>query len=229
MEGKVAIVTGADRGLGKSVTQALLDSGVTVVGTSRKIQTAEFQHSSFLGIPADISNKEAAEQLVDQVLSRFGRLDVLVHTVGGFAGGQAVVDTDDDTFQRMMDVNLKPLLHILRAAIPSLRESGAGCVIAVGSRAAIEPGPRVGAYSASKAAMLSVMKTVAIENRDAGVRSNVILPGTIDTPANRHSSPDADFSKWVRPAAIASLITWLAGDAGRDINGTVIPIYGSET
>jgi len=229
MEGKVAIVTGADGGLGKSVTQALLDSGVTVVGTSRKIQTAEFQHSSFLGIPADISNKEAAEQLVDQVLSRFGRLDVLVHTVGGFAGGQAVVDTDDDTFQRMMDVNLKPLLHILRAAIPPLRQSGAGCVIAVGSRAAIEPGPRVGAYSASKAAMLSVMKTVAIENRDAGLRANVVLPGTIDTPANRQSNPDADFSKWVRPDAIASLIMWLAGDAGREINGAAIPIYGSES
>jgi NAD(P)-dependent dehydrogenase (short-subunit alcohol dehydrogenase family) len=161
-------------------------------------------------------------------LSRFGKLDVLVHTVGGFAGGQAVADSDDDIFQRMMDVNLKPLLHILRAAIPPLRKSGCGCVIAVGSRAAVEPGPSIGAYSASKAAMLSVMKTLALENKDAGLRANVILPGTIDTPANRQSSPDADFSKWVRPAAIASLITWLAGDAGRDINGAAIPIYGSE-
>jgi NAD(P)-dependent dehydrogenase (short-subunit alcohol dehydrogenase family) len=229
MEGKVAIVTGADGGLGRSVTQALLDSGSTVVGTSRKIQTAEFEHPSFLGIPADISNEEVAGQLVDQVVSRFGRLDVVVHTVGGYAGGQAVVDTDDDTFQRMMDLNLKPLLHMLRAAIGPLRKSGAGCVIAVGSRAAIEPGSGVGAYSASKAAMLSVMKTVALENKDAGLRANVILPGTIDTPANRQSSPDADFSKWVRPASIASLITWLAGDAGKEISGAAIPIYGTES
>jgi len=228
MEGRVVIVTGADGGLGKSVTQALLDSGATVVGTSRKIQAAEFQHPSFFGVPADISNKEGATRLIDEVLSRFGKLHVLVHTVGGFAGGQAVADTDDDTFQRMMDVNLKPLLHILRAAIPALRQSGTGCVIAVGSRAALEPGVSVGAYSASKAAMLSVMKTVALENKDAGLRANVILPGTIDTPANRRTSPDADFSKWVRPAAIASLITWLAGDAGRDINGAAIPIYGSD-
>lgn len=228
MDGKVAIVTGADGGLGKSVTQALLDCSTTVVGTSRKIQATEFQHPSFFGIPADVSNKEGAAWLVDQVLSRFGKLHVLVHTVGGFAGGQAVVDTDYETFQRMMDLNLKPLLHILRAAIPLLRSSGAGCVIAVGSRAAVEPRPSVGAYSASKAAMLSVMKTIALENKDAGLRANVILPGTIDTPANRRSNPDADFSKWVRPAAIASLITWLAGDAGRDINGAAIPIYGSE-
>jgi NAD(P)-dependent dehydrogenase (short-subunit alcohol dehydrogenase family) len=228
MEGRVVIVTGADGGLGKSITQALLDSDATVVGTSRKIQTTEFQHPSFFGVPADISNRDGSTRLIDEVLSRFGKLHVLVHTVGGFAGGQAVMDTDDDTFQRMMDLNLKPLLHMLRAAIPPLRESGAGCVIAVGSRAAVEPGPKVGAYSASKAAMLSVMKTVALENKDAGLRANVILPGTIDTPANRRSSPDADFSKWVRPAAIASLVTWLAGDAGRDINGTAIPIYGSE-
>ncbi len=228
MEGRVVIVTGADGGLGKSVTQALLDSGATVVGTSRKIQMAEFQHPSFFGVPADISNREGSTRLINEVLSRFGKLHVLVHTVGGFAGGQAVVDTDDDTFQRMMDLNLKPLLHMLRAAISPLRESGAGCVIAVGSRAAVEPGVSVGAYSASKAAMLSVMKTVAFENKDAGLRANVILPGTIDTPANRRSSPDADFSKWVRPAAIATLITWLAGDEGRDINGAAIPIYGSE-
>jgi NAD(P)-dependent dehydrogenase (short-subunit alcohol dehydrogenase family) len=228
MEGRVVIVTGADGGLGKSVTQALLERDATVVGTSRKIQTTEFQHPSFFGIPADISNREGSTRLIDEVLSRFGKLHVLVHTVGGFAGGQAVVDTDDDTFQRMMDLNLKPLLHMLRAAIPPLRESGAGCVIAVGSRAAVEPGVRVGAYSASKAAMLSVMRTVALENKDGGLRANVILPGTIDTPANRRSSPDADFSKWVRPAAIATLITWLAGDEGRDINGAAIPIYGSE-
>jgi NAD(P)-dependent dehydrogenase (short-subunit alcohol dehydrogenase family) len=228
MEGKVVIVTGADGGLGKSVTQALLDRGAMVVGTSRKIQANELQHQSFLGIPADISNEDAAKHLVDQVLSRFGKLQVLVHTVGGFAGGQAVADTDDDTFRRMMDLNLMPLLHILRAALPPLKQSGAGCVVAIGSRAAVDPGASVGAYSASKAAMLSVMRTVALENKDAGLRANVILPGTIDTPANRRSSPDADFSKWVHPAAIASLVTWLAGNAGRDINGAAIPIYGSD-
>jgi len=229
MNGKVALVTGADGGLGKVVTQALLECGALVVGTSRKIQAAEFTHSAFTAIPADISAQEGAAALMKQVVSRFGKLDVLVHTVGGFAGGQSIANTGDETFQLMMDLNLKPLIHILRAAIPSLRESGTGCVIAVGSRAAVEPGPNVGAYSASKAAMLSVVKTVALENKDAGLRANVILPGTIDTAANRKSSPNADFSKWVQPAAIASLAIWLAGDAGREVNGAAIPIYGSES
>jgi NAD(P)-dependent dehydrogenase (short-subunit alcohol dehydrogenase family) len=128
----------------------------------------------------------------------------------------------------MMDINLNSLFHMLRAALPALRRTGDGRIIAIGSRAALEPGPGVGAYSASKAAMISLMKTVALENKDAGVRANVILPGTMDTPANRKAMPDADFSKWVRPAAVASLITWLASDAGKDLNGALIPIYGGD-
>jgi len=87
------------------------------------MQASHFDHPSFNAIPADVSNKEGAVGLIDQALSRFGKLHLLIHTLGGFAGGQAVVDSDDDTFQRMMNVNLKSLLHILRAAIPPLREA----------------------------------------------------------------------------------------------------------
>jgi NAD(P)-dependent dehydrogenase (short-subunit alcohol dehydrogenase family) len=75
--------------------------------------------------------------------------------------------------------------------------------------------------------MLSLMKTVALENSDAGVTANVILPGTMDTPANRSAMPGADFSKWVQPANVASLVLWLAGDAGKEVTGATIPIYGA--
>ena len=115
---------------------------------------------------------------------------------------------------------------MLRAAIPELRKSGAGRIIAIGSRAALEPGAGVGAYSASKAAMVSLIRTVAAENHDAGMTANVILPGTMDTPANRKAMPNADFSKWVKPGTVASLMVWLAGAAGKDVNGAVIPVYG---
>ena len=118
--------------------------------------------------------------------------------------------------------------YLLRAVIPHVRRSGSSRIIAIGSRAALEPGAGVGAYSASKAALVSLIRTVALENKDAGLTANVILPGTMDTPANRKSMPTADISKWVRPASIASLITWLAGDAGSDVNGAVIPVYGSD-
>jgi NAD(P)-dependent dehydrogenase (short-subunit alcohol dehydrogenase family) len=228
MKGKVVLVTGADGGLGVHVTQAFLDTAATVIGSSRKIQQSDFNHPNFVAIPAEISTREGAKVLVDQVVARFGKLDILVHTVGGFAGGQSIVETDDVTFQRMLDLNLNSVFHILRAAVSALRQTGNGRVIAIGSRAAVDPGPSVGAYSASKAAMVSLIRTAALENKDAGLTANVILPGTMDTPANRQAMPGADFAKWVRPATVASLIVWLARDAGRDVNGAVIPVYGSE-
>jgi NAD(P)-dependent dehydrogenase (short-subunit alcohol dehydrogenase family) len=228
MKGKVVLVTGADGGLGVHVTQAFLDAGATVIGTSRKIQQSDFNHPNFTALPAEISTREGAKVLVDQVVARFGKLDVLAHTVGGFSGGQSVADTDDTTFQRMFDLNLNCVFHILRAAVPPLRQTGNGRIIAIGSRAALEPAASVGAYSASKAAMVSLIRTAALENKDAGLTANVILPGTMDTPANRKAIPNADFSKWVQPTTVAGLIVWLAGDAGKDVNGAVIPVYGSD-
>jgi NAD(P)-dependent dehydrogenase (short-subunit alcohol dehydrogenase family) len=228
MKGKVVLVTGASGGLGTYVTQAFLEAGASVVGTSRKIQQSDFDKQNFTASPAEISTREGAQTLVDQVVARFGKLDVLAHTVGGFAGGQSVADTDDATFQRMFDLNLNCLFHILRATVPPLRQTANGRIIAIGSRAAVEPGQGVGAYSASKAAMVSLIRTAALENKDAGLTANVILPGTIDTPANRKAIPHADFSKWVQPASIADLMIWLASDAGREVNGSVIPVYGKD-
>lgn len=224
---KIALVTGADGGLGRHVTQALLGAGARVVGASRKIGQSDFDSAEFTAITAELSTGAGAKTLVDDVLSRFGRIDIVVHTVGGFAGGSSVAETDDATFQRMMDVNLNSTFHLLRAVLPAMRHSG-GRIVAIGSRAALEPGVGVGAYSASKAAMVSLMRTVALENKEFGITANVILPGTMDTPPNRAAMPNADFSKWVQPTTVASLIVWLAGNAGRDVNGAVIPVYGSD-
>ncbi len=226
MPEKIALITGANGGLGTQVTQAFLNQGATVFGLSPGIKQSDFDHPNFFALPASLSNLEAAKEAVDTVIARFGRIDILAHLVGGFAGGQTVADTDDVTFQRMFELNLNSAFHILRAVLPHMRKAGAGCIIAIGSRAAENPGPKVGAYSASKAALVSLMKTVALENKDSGITANVILPGTIDTPANRKDMPGADVSQWVQPASIASLIVWLAGDAAKDVTGAVIPVYG---
>jgi len=228
MQGKVVVVTGANGGLGSYVTRAFLDAGATVAGTSKTVQQSDFAQPGFLAIPADVATQKGASALIDQVMGKFGKLQVLVHTVGGFVGGHPVADTDGATMQKMMDMNFNSLFQIARAATPALRASGDGRLVAIGSRAAVDPGPGVGAYAASKAAMVSLIRTIAAENRDAGLRANVILPGTIDTAANRKAMPNSDFTKWVRPAAIASLILWLAGDSGKDMNGTAIPIYGGD-
>jgi NAD(P)-dependent dehydrogenase (short-subunit alcohol dehydrogenase family) len=226
MPQKIALVTGANGGLGTHVTKALLDAGASVVGLAPRIQQSDFSHANFTALAAEISNLADAKIAADTVIARFGRIDILAHLVGGFAGGSSVAETDDATFQRMFDMNLASTFHMLRAVIPHMRKAGAGRIIAIGSRAAEDPGPGVGAYSASKAAVVSLIRTVAAENKDAGITANVILPGTMDTPANRKDMPGADLSKWVQPASVASLIVWLAGDAGKDVTGAVIPVYG---
>jgi NAD(P)-dependent dehydrogenase (short-subunit alcohol dehydrogenase family) len=228
MKDKVVLVTGANGGLGSHVTKAFLDAGATVVGVSRKIRQADFNSPGFTAVPAEISTAAGAKTLIDGLLARFGRLDVVAHTVGGFAGGQSLAETDDSTFQRMFEVNLNSTFYLLRAALPAMRKTGHGRIIAIGSRAALEPGVGVGAYSASKAAMVSLIRTVALENKDAGITANVILPGTIDTPVNREAMPNADLSKWVQPSNVARLIIWLAGEAGKDVNGAAIPVYGND-
>jgi NAD(P)-dependent dehydrogenase (short-subunit alcohol dehydrogenase family) len=226
MTTKIALVTGANGGLGTHVTKALLDAGATVVGLSPRIQQSDFNHPNFIALSAALTSLDTAKKAVDSVITRCGRIDVLAHLVGGFTGGQTVAEMDDATWQRMFDANLNSSFHILRAVIPPMRKAGGGRIIAIGSRAAEDPGPKVGAYSASKAALVSLMKTVALENKDAGITANVILPGTMDTPANRRDMPGADISQWVQPASVASLIVWLAGDAGKDVTGAAIPVYG---
>jgi NAD(P)-dependent dehydrogenase (short-subunit alcohol dehydrogenase family) len=226
MPEKTALVTGANGGLGTYVTKALLDAGFAVVGLSPGIQQSDFDHPAFTALPASLDSLAAAKKAVASVIARFGKIDVLAHLVGGFAGGQTVADTDDATFQRMFDMNVNSAFHVLRALIPHMRKAGGGRIIAIGSRAAEDPGASVGAYSASKAALVSLIRTVAVENKDAGITANVILPGTMDTPANRAAMPGADTSTWVQPASVASLIVWLAGDAGKDVTGAAIPVYG---
>jgi NAD(P)-dependent dehydrogenase (short-subunit alcohol dehydrogenase family) len=226
LTGRIALVTGANGGLGTHVTKALLDAGFTVVGLSPRIQQSDFAHPNFIALPAALTTLDAAKKAVASVIARWGKIDVLAHLVGGFAGGQTVADTDDSTWQRMFDANLNSAFHILRAVIPAMRKAGGGRIIAIGSRAAEDPGPKVGAYSASKAALVSLIRTVAVENKDAGITANVILPGTMDTPANRKDMPGANVSQWVQPASVASLIVWLASDAGKDVTGAAIPVYG---
>jgi len=226
MTAKIALVTGANGGLGTHVTSSLLDAGFLVTGLAPRIDPHDFDHPHFTALPATLNSLDEAKKATETVFAHFGKIDLLVHTVGGFAGGKTVADTDDATFQRMFDVNVTSSFHILRAVIPQMRKAGSGRIVAIGSRAAEDPGPTVGAYSASKAALVSLIRTVAAENKDAGITANVILPGTMDTPANRSGMPNADTSTWVQPVSVASLIVWLAGDAGKDVTGAAIPVYG---
>ena len=128
----------------------------------------------------------------------------------------------------MLDVNLPSAFHVIRAVLPIMRVKRSGRIVSIGSKAAVEPAAQAGVYSASKAALVSLVRTVARENSHPHVSANVLLPGTMDTPANRTADPRADYSKWVHPCQVAKLLVHLVSDDASQISGAVIPIYGGE-
>ena len=215
-EGRVVLIAGASGALGTVVSQAFLEAGANVAAVSR----------SGSGISADLAQPDQAAQAVQAVRARFGRLDVLLHLAGGFEGGTPVAQTADGVWSRMFDLNLNAAFYCARAVLPAMIEAKYGRIVAIGSKTAVEPVATLAAYGASKAALVALVRTIALEVKRSGVTANVVLPSVIDTPANRAADPTADFSRWVSPESIARLLLWLASESAADINGAVVPIYG---
>jgi NAD(P)-dependent dehydrogenase (short-subunit alcohol dehydrogenase family) len=228
LQGKVVLITGAKGGLGNFVTNAFLEAGAQVVGVSLSVAGSDFPNERFTAIQEHIANRETADALVKTVLAKFPRVDGLVHLVGGFAGGKSVAETDDSTFDKMVNMNFRSAFLIMRAVLPHMRAQGSGRILAIGSKAAVEPAPMAGVYAATKAALVSLVRTVARENVDKKITANILLPGTMDTPANRGFDPGADFSKWVQPSQVAQLLVHLMSDNSSQISGAVIPVLGAE-
>ena len=224
MQNKVVLITGANGALGNFVTQTFLSSSATVIGTSRGITQNDFQNDRFTAIPADIIHPAAATDLVQQVIQRFGRIDVLVHAMGAFAAS-AIHTADNDTWNNMRDVNLTAAFNIFRSVLPHMREAGRGRIVAVSSIAALQPAAGIGPYVAFKVALNTLVQTVALENRDRNITANAVLPGTMDTPANRKAMPNADPKTWINPQDVANLILSLVSDTTEQITGALIPVY----
>jgi len=223
---KVVLITGYSGGLGTFVTNAFLEAGARVVGVARSIPKSDPPRERLSAMPAELSNSDSARKLVEAVAAQWGRIYGLVHVVGGFAGGQSIADTDDATLDRMLDLNLRSAFYVIRAVLPQMIGQGSGRIIAIASKAAVEPSPMAGVYAASKAALVSLIQTAARENRDKHVTANVLLPGGMNTPANRAAFPDADVSKWVDPCQVAKLAVHLMSDAASQITGAAIPVDG---
>ncbi len=226
LEHKVVLITGAKGGLGTSVTEAMLAAGATVIGVSRSIRQTDFTHPSFHAHAAELASLDAAKELIAAVVAQHGRLDAVVHLVGGFDMGPLVEETSDSAFAKMFELNFYSALHLFRAALPPMRTQGSGRILAIGSKAALEPGARTSAYNVSKAALLSLVRTIAEESKTAGITANIVLPGTMDTAANRAAMPTADVSQWVQPAQVAAMLVHLVSDEAAQLTGAAIPIYG---
>ena len=226
LEERVVVITGATGGLGTAVTAAFLDAGAKVAAVDRMAGGKEAAEN-FVAIAADLTTQDGAKNVAWSVIEQWGRIDVVVELVGGYAGGKTVADSDDAAFDQMMNLNVRTAFHMFRAVLPLMRAENHGRILAIGSRAAVEPAPMSALYAASKAALVSLVRSIAAENADHKITANVILPGTMDTPGNRAAMPKADFTQWVPPSHVASMLVHLASDEAATINGAVIPIYGS--
>jgi NAD(P)-dependent dehydrogenase (short-subunit alcohol dehydrogenase family) len=215
------LITGANGGLGGAVSKAFLASGATVIGVALHWR----EPAPFPTLSIDLTTAEGCEQMVEQALQH-GPIDALVHILGGFGGGQPISETSDQTWDGMMTLNLRAAFCAMRAVLKPMTAAKYGRIVAVGSRAAVEPLPKFAAYAVSKAGLVALVKNVAAEGKDLGITANVVLPSTIDTPQNRQAMPQADFSRWVAPASIAKTLVFLASREAGDVSGAVIPIYG---
>ncbi len=223
---RVILVTGASGELGHAVSRIFLEGGATLVAISKSGRSPEPDNPRVISLAADLASPSEAAEAVERAGRQAGHIDALIHVAGGFAGGEPVPRTDDATWKSMMDMNLNSAFYTARAALPLLLPTGHGRIVAVGSRTAVEPAAGLSAYGASKAGLVALIRTIALEVKDSGATANVVLPSVIDTPANRRAMPKADHSKWVKPESIARLIAWLASGEAADVNGAAIPIYG---
>jgi NAD(P)-dependent dehydrogenase (short-subunit alcohol dehydrogenase family) len=230
---KVVLVAGGTGGLGRAVSLAFLAAGARVTVTYR--QREEFDALKNLaaadvarleGFDTDVTDEAAVTSLVGGIIERHGRLDALVNTVGGYAGGVKLWELDTKVFEQMLALNLRSGYALARAAVRVMLKQGRGAIVNVAAKAAIDHGAGASAYAASKAAAVAMMDCLAEDLKGTGIRANSILPSIIDTEANRKAMPGADFAKWPKAEDIARVILFLCGDEARVIHGAAVPVFG---
>jgi NAD(P)-dependent dehydrogenase (short-subunit alcohol dehydrogenase family) len=228
---RIVIITGGTGGLGQSVTRAFLAEGARTVVTYQVDAEVEALlpvigdlRDRNLLLKADVTDEASVRKLVDQVVSLWGRIDVLVNLVGGFAPG-TVSDTPWEMWERMFALNLRSAVLCCREVLPHMTTQRRGAIINTASLAACRGGAGIAAYAVAKEAVRKFSEVLAEEVREQGIRVNAILPGTIDTPANRRAMPQADPNNWVHPEEIASAILFLASEDSRAIKGASLPVF----
>ena len=223
------VVTGGTGALGRAVVAAFLEAGDRVVVPwivkEERDEVSRLWAQEVEAERVEFVETDVAEETGAAVVARTaGAVSVLVNGVGGFEGGTPLAETDLAAFDRMYRINLRSAVAMSRAVVPAMRAGGGGAIINVAAAAAIDPPPGLAAYSAAKAAVAALTRTLHAELAADGVRVNAVVPTTIDTPANRAAMPDADFSAWTPPAKIARVILWLAGDEASSVRGGLIPV-----
>jgi len=227
-DGKTCLITGAAGNLGRAVAGAFASAGASLIlidlddKVLRSAYGLDDERKAL--VRADLLDAASVAQAV--AAARFDRIDVLCNIAGGFRMGQPVHETTDETWSLMLDLNAKSLINTARAVVPGMLAAGQGKIVNIAAMAALDGKENMGAYSASKSAVVRLTESMSAELRDKGINVNCVLPSIIDTPQNRAAMPKADPRRWVAPEALAEVILFLASDAARAIHGAAIPVTG---
>jgi NAD(P)-dependent dehydrogenase (short-subunit alcohol dehydrogenase family) len=231
---RVVLITGATGALGSAVTREFAQTQARLALTGRSEQKLEHLMAETglpaeraLAVPADVTQADGVQALVEAIETHLGRVDALLNIAGGWRSGKPVGETSLKEWDHMLALNLHSAFLLSRAVVPSMVEAGWGRIVHISSRTAVAPRAKSAAYAVSKMGLITLTEVIAAEVKGSGVTANVILPSTIDTPANRASMPKADPDKWVPPQRIAATMRFLCSDAAASINGARIPIYGA--
>ncbi|WP_295882011.1 SDR family NAD(P)-dependent oxidoreductase [uncultured Thiohalocapsa sp.] len=231
-QGQVAVVTGAAGNLGTALCRRLAEAGASIALLDRDAEAMAQQQAQLpqatdaASFTVDLLDPASVQGTVEAVHKRFGRIDLLANVAGGFAMGPPLDETDDATWDLMLDLNARSVFHMARAVLPLMRAAGYGRIVNVAARAALQGQGNMGPYCASKAAVVSLTESLAAETKALDINVNCILPGTVDTPQNRAAMPDKDHDSWVPTDALADVMLFLASPAARCVSGAAVPVYG---
>jgi NAD(P)-dependent dehydrogenase (short-subunit alcohol dehydrogenase family) len=230
---RVALVTGATGNLGGGVARAFHQAGARLVLFDRSSgKLAQLfpelagSEEHYLADSVDATDAAALAGLAEAAAGRFGRIDILVNTVGGYRAGTPLHETPLETWEFMMSLNARTVWNACQAVIPHMIAAGGGKIVSVAARAALAGTAGAAAYNASKSAVVRLTESMAAELKEKNINVNCVLPSAIDTPQNRQASPNADTGKWISVEDLANVILFLCSDAAKAIQGAAIPVYG---
>jgi NAD(P)-dependent dehydrogenase (short-subunit alcohol dehydrogenase family) len=225
MANRTVLITGAAGNLGHAVADAFLRAGENLVLLDvKRGNLRDGDHQFF--VATNLLDPAGVQAAVDQAMQRYKRIDVLCNIAGGFRMGAPVHETSEKDWSFLMDLNARTVLNTAHAVVPHMLKAGGGKIVNVGAFAAQKGVAQMGAYVASKSAVIRLTETMAAELREKNINVNCVLPTIIDTPENRTAMPDADPKRWVAPAALAEVILFLASDAARAVHGAALPVTG---
>jgi NAD(P)-dependent dehydrogenase (short-subunit alcohol dehydrogenase family) len=222
---RTVMITGASGNLGRAVARAFAQLGARLVLLDLKRNEVE-ESDTRLFLETNLFDADSVEVVVKRALERFGRIDVLCNIAGGFRMGPPVHETTDAEWDFLFDINARSVVYTARAVVPHMVKAGGGRIVNVGAFAAQRGAAAMGAYVASKSAVIRLTETMAAELRDKHINVNCVLPTVIDTPENRAAMPEADPRRWVAPQDLAAVIVFLASDAARAVHGAALPVAG---